>query len=72
MVTQQDPDNVHNTQVATGTSPLYICGQCRYTPVSYPNGQCTNCRDGLPRPDLSFIKQLSDQGVSLDQFVSDR
>ena len=72
MVTPTAPDDRNNIQVATGTSPLYICAFCSYTPVSYAKGQCLTCQKGLPRPDLSFIKDLSERRISLDQLVSGR
>ena len=54
-----------NAQIRTGMNPLYICGQCGYTPVHHADGPCRRCKLQEPPPDLGFITLMADQGLEL-------
>ena len=60
-----------NLQIRMDTTPLWICGTCNYTVVSTPDMACHNCETGLPKPDLSFIKEISRTHRTIRQVLQD-
>ena len=60
-----------NLQIRMDTTPLWICGTCDYTVLSIPDKPCHNCKTGLPKPDLSFIKEISRTHRTIRQVLQD-
>ena len=43
-----------NVQIRTGINPLWLCGSCHYTVVTYGEGACDRCKRGEGRPNLTL------------------
>lgn len=54
-----------NLQIKGGMNAVYLCSYCNYSHVPQAEGPCYNCEKGRPRPNLEFIREMSQKGLSI-------
>ena len=60
-------DDPLNIQVKEGMNPLWVCDGCGYSKIHTAGGVCYRCEQGMPPPDLSFIREMSRTGQSIQK-----